>query len=234
MSKYTFTYYIKKIHPDWIDFFNSNKEEIDSILKKISDKKVYPKKKNIFKLFKYLSPNEIKCVILGQDPYINYEIHDNIELPQAEGLSFSVPKKHKKIPPSLKNIFKEIKSSYPEFKFNNGNLKKWVKKEKIFLLNSALSVLPGKSNSHAKYWESFTNKVIEYISDNNKNIVFILMGNNAKSKAGLINKQNHKILTSIHPSPLSANRGFFGCEIFKKTKLALQEFQQEPISWSLA
>ena len=96
---------------------------------KVLDKKnkIYPKKKKIFKIFKYLSPSDIKVVILGQDPYINFEVVDNKEVPQAEGLSFSVPKRHRKIPPSLKNIFKEIKNSYPDFKYENGNLKKWIK-----------------------------------------------------------------------------------------------------------
>jgi len=233
MKNYNFEYYIKHIHEDWKDFFLKNKETISDILDKISNKKIYPKKKHIFRLFKYLPPNDIKCVILGQDPYINYESIEGKEVPQAEGFSFSVPKNHKKIPPSLKNIFKEIKNSYPDFKYENGNLKKWVKKEKIFLLNSALTVLPGKSNSHSKYWESFTDNVIEYISENNKDIVFILMGNNAKSKSNLISTDKHTVLTSVHPSPLSASRGFFGCKIFEKTNNKLKDKNIKPISWSL-
>ena len=233
-SKYNFEYYINHIHEDWKDFFFKNKEIISDILDKISNKKIYPKKKHIFRLFKYLSPNDIKCVILGQDPYINYESIEGKEIPQAEGFSFSVPKEHKKIPPSLKNIFKEIKNSYPDFKYKNGNLKKWVKKEKIFLLNSALTVLPGKSNSHSRYWEYFTDNVIEYISENNKDIVFILMGNNAKSKSKLISTDKHTILDSVHPSPLSASRGFFGCRIFEKTNNKLKEKNIKPISWSLS
>ena len=234
MKNYNFDYYINHIHKDWEKFFLKNKDNISNILQKISDKKVYPKKKNIFRLFKYLPPNEIKCVILGQDPYINYESVEGKEVPQAEGFSFSVPKNHRKIPPSLKNIFKEIKNSYPDFKYKNGNLKRWVKKEKIFLLNSALTVLPGKSNSHSKYWESFTDNVIQYISENNKDIVFILMGNNAKSKNKLISTEKHTVLTSVHPSPLSASRGFFGCKIFEKTNNNLKDKDIKPISWSLS
>ena len=179
-------YFLTKIHPDWVPFFTDKKNELDNILEFVLSSKFYPKKKNIFKIFKYLGPNDIKVVLLGQDPYINFELVDDKKIPQAEGLSFSVPKSHRKIPPSLKNNFKEIKNSYPDFEYTNGNLKKWSKNEKIFLLNSALTVIPGKSNSHQKYWESFTDKVIEYISKNNKNIVFILMGNNAKSKYDLI------------------------------------------------
>ena len=227
---------LNNIHSDWNDFFEENSETLQNILDKVLDKKnkIYPKKKKIFKIFKYLSPSDIKVVILGQDPYINFEVVDDKEIPQAEGLSFSVPKRHRKIPPSLKNIFKEIKNSYPDFKYENGNLKKWVKREKIFLLNSALTVIQGKSNSHQKYWQEFTDKVIEYISDNNENIVFILMGNNAKSKYSLIDNKKHIVLTSVHPSPLSANRGFFGCDIFKKANQQLSKRNIEEINWSLS
>ena len=227
---------LNNIHSDWNEFFEENSETLQNILDKVLDKKnkIYPKKKKIFKIFKYLSPSDIKVVILGQDPYINFEVVDDKEVPQAEGLSFSVPKRHRKIPPSLKNIFKEIKNSYPDFKYENGNLKKWVKREKIFLLNSALTVIQGKSNSHQKYWQEFTDKVIEYISDSNENIVFILMGNNAKSKYSLIDSKKHIVLTSVHPSPLSANRGFFGCDIFKKANQQLSKRDIEEINWSLS
>ena len=226
---------LNNIHSDWNEFFEENSETLQNILNKVFDKKnkIYPKKKKIFRVFKYLSPSDIKVVILGQDPYINFEIVDDKEIPQAEGLSFSVPKSHRKIPPSLKNIFKEIKNSYPDFKYKNGNLKKWVKREKIFLLNSALTVIQGKSNSHQKYWQEFTDKVIEYISDRSENIVFILMGNNAKSKYSLIDSKKHIVLTSVHPSPLSANRGFFGCDIFKITNDKLSEKKIKPINWNL-
>jgi len=234
IKNYNFDYYINHIDKDWKELFIKNKDNISDILQKISDKKVYPKKKHIFRLFKYLSPKDIKCVILGQDPYINYELVEGKEIPQAEGFSFSVPKHHKKIPPSLKNIFKEIKNSYPDFKYKNGNLKKWVKKEKIFLLNSALTVLPGKSNSHSKLWQDFTDNVIEFISENNKDIIFILMGNNAKSKSKLICNKKHTILTSIHPSPLSASRGFFGCKIFENANKKLKDKNIKQISWNLA
>lgn len=233
MSKYDYYYFISKIDKDWKGFFNDNKVELENILKNTIQENIYPEKKNIFKIFKYLPPSEIKCVILGQDPYINHEIIKDKLIPQAEGLSFSVPKSHKKIPPSLKNIFKEIKNNYPDFEYKNGNLKKWVKKEKIFLLNSALTVIPGKSNSHQKFWESFTDKIIEYISENNSNIVFILMGNNAKAKQSLIDKEKHIVITSVHPSPLSANRGFFGSQIFKIANDKLIEKKISPINWSL-
>ena len=105
--------------------------------------------------------------------------------------------------------------------------------ERLIKLNSALTVIPGKSNSHQKYWEGFTDKIIKYISENNNNIVFILMGNNAKSKYSLIDSKKHIVLTSVHPSPLSANRGFFGCDIFKITNDKLSEKKIKPINWNL-
>lgn len=225
--------YNQFINYEWKEFFDKNKNELNIIFNKTLQSKVFPKKKNIFKVFEYLSPKEIKVVILGQDPYINSEIIEGKEVPQAQGLSFSVPKSHKTIPPSLKNIFKEIKNSYPDFKHKNGNLKKWVKREKIFLLNSALTVLPGKSNSHQKFWENFTDNVIKYISDSNENVVFILMGNNAKSKYSLIDTEKHIVLTSVHPSPLSASRGFFGCDIFKKANIELSKKGIDEINWNL-
>ena len=233
MDKNKVPYFLTKINKDWIPFFQLHQEKLQLILDKTLINNIYPKRKHIFRIFKYLSPKDIKAVILGQDPYINFETIDGKEIPQAEGLSFSVPKSHRKIPPSLKNIFKEIENSYPNFKYKNGNLKKWVKNEKIFLLNSALTVIPGKSNSHQKYWEEFTDLVIQYIADNNENIVFILMGNNAKLKYNLIKGKNHIILTSVHPSPLSANKGFFGCQIFEKANKSLEKRNILPINWSL-
>ena len=105
MSKYTFEYYIKKIDPEWIPLFDNNKDYLNSILDKLSTQKIYPHKKNIFKLFEYIKPTKIKCVIIGQDPYINCEIINNKEIPQAEGLSFSVPKSHKKNTTFFKKYF---------------------------------------------------------------------------------------------------------------------------------
>jgi uracil-DNA glycosylase len=133
------------------------------------------------------------------------------------GLSFSVPKNHRLIPPSLKNIFKEIKNSYPDYEIpKHGLLKKWAKREKILLLNSALSVQSGNSNSHALLWQDFTDKLINWFQKQNDKCIFLLMGNNAKSKANLIDSKKHKIFITIHPSPLSAHRGFFGCGVFKE------------------
>jgi uracil-DNA glycosylase len=169
---------------------------------------------------------------MGQDPYIGYEIINNIKIPQACGLSFSVPKSHKKIPPSLQNIFKEIKNCYPDYEIpKHGSLKRWVKKEKILLLNAALTVIEGKSNSHAELWTSFTDKLIKYISEKNNKTIFLLMGNFAIKKEYLIDTKKHKVFRTVHPSPLSANRGFFGCNIFKIINEYLIENNQEPINW---
>jgi uracil-DNA glycosylase len=224
---------ISKVHNGWLPFFEENKDQLDKILDNIEfNDQIFPKKENIFKALFYFPPEDVKLFIMGQDPYIGYEIIDNIKIPQACGLSFSVPKSHKKIPPSLKNIFKEIKNNYPDYEIpNHGSLKRWVEKEKILLLNAALTVIEGKSNSHANLWSDFTNKLIKFISDRNNKTIFLLMGNFAISKKNLIDEKKHKIFTTTHPSPLSANKGFFGCGIFKIINDYLIENNQDPIKW---
>jgi uracil-DNA glycosylase len=212
---YEYEIITKKIMPGWTPFFEENKELLQNILKKLNsfEYKIYPKPKDIFRALFYYDPKDIKLLILGQDPYIGEEN----ELPQAMGLSFSVPKNHRLIPPSLKNIFKEIKNCYPDYEIpKHGLLKKWAKREKILLLNSALSVQAGNSNSHALLWQDFTDKLINWFQKQNDKCIFLLMGNNAKSKANLIDSEKHKIFITIHPSPLSAHRGFFGCGVFKE------------------
>ena len=224
---------LSKIDVGWLPFFEENKEQLDNILNKIDfNNNIFPNKENIFKALFYFPPEDIKLFIMGQDPYIGYEIINDIKIPQACGLSFSVPKSHKKIPPSLQNIFKEIKNCYPDYEIpKHGSLKRWVKEEKILLLNSALTVIEGASNSHAKLWTDFTNKLIKFISDKNEKTIFLLMGNFAINKKNLINEEKHKIFTTVHPSPLSASRGFFGCNIFKNINDYLIENNKEPINW---
>ena len=224
---------ISKIHKGWLEFFEENKEQLDKILEKIEfNENIFPNKQNIFKSLFYFSPEEIKLFIMGQDPYINYEMINEVKVPQACGLSFSVPKSHKKIPPSLKNIFKEIKNCYPDYEIpKHGSLKRWVKKEKILLLNAALTVSEGKSNSHAILWSDFTNKLIKFISDKNEKTIFLLMGNFAINKKCLIDENKHKIFTTVHPSPLSASKGFFNCNVFKNINDYLVENNQETINW---
>jgi len=182
---------------------------------------VYPPEELIFKVFE-TDIDSIKIVLLGQDPYIKKG--------QAMGLSFSVPDSVP-VPPSLNNIFKEIKYEFPDrnYVFNKGgNLTKWYESG-IFLINSALTVIEGKSNSHQNIWTQFTDEVIRYIDLRRSNIVFLLLGSNAISKKKYISPdtKNH-IVTGVHPSPLSAYNGFFQSGIFVKT----EEKLGEKIDWS--
>jgi uracil-DNA glycosylase len=180
---------------------------------------VYPSQEQIFRIFE-INLNEIQIVLLGQDPYHGQN--------QAHGLSFSVPDKIK-IPPSLKNIYKELQSNFPErnYTFSSGNLEKWFQHEKIFLLNASLTVIDGKPGSHMKLWKNFTDNVIKYISENNKKCIFLLLGNFAKEKAQFIEDKT-RILSCPHPSPLA--RGFIGSEIFKK----VEEKLGKSIDWELS
>tara|TARA_B100001248_G_scaffold247505_1_gene219041 strand:- start:114 stop:848 length:735 start_codon:yes stop_codon:yes gene_type:complete len=217
-----------KIKKGWLKLVikESKEDYFRKIIKKINNDAIkfkdelfiFPFPNNVFRAFKYFEPDETKLVLLGQDPYIRYElIDDQFVLPQAVGLSFSVPKKMRLVPPSLQNIFKELKIEYPDFEIpNHGDISRWARKEKILLLNSALTVLEGNSGSHLKIWEKFTDKVIQFISDNCDNVVFLLLGNYSIKKSNLIDSKKHHIVTAVHPSPLSASRGFFNSNVFKK------------------
>lgn len=225
----------KNIKEEWLDFFESKRDMLVRALNNVyfnNHRVIFPFKKNIFRIFKYITPKEAKVVLIGQDPYIGSEIIDDVKIPQAEGFSFSVPKSHKKIPPSLKNMYKEIQNSYPEAEFKHGNLKRWVKEEKVFLLNSSLTVVEGISNSHQQYWRDFTDEVIKHISNVNDGTVFILMGSYAISKKKLIDTNKHAIVQCVHPSPLSAHRGFFGSKIFEKTNEELVKRNKKGIKWA--
>ena len=183
----------------------------------------YPQEKDIFAAFDFCSFDDLKVVVIGQDPYHGAN--------QANGLCFSV-KDDVKHPPSLINIFKEISSDinleYPQ----SGNLEKWAK-QGVLLLNATLTVRESEAGSHQKKgWETFTDAVIKQISESKENIVFLLWGGFAKKKVKLIDKNKHHILTSGHPSPLSANRGYwFGNEHFSKTNLILNELKMSTIKW---
>ena len=206
----------------------------DRIKKNQEQKKlIFPFPENVFETLKYCRRKDIKCLILGQDPYINYiEKKGNI-IPQAMGLSFSVPKEVK-IPPSLKNIYKELENTVKNFKTpKHGDLSRWVKEENIILLNAALTVIAKKSNTHAKIWAPFTDNFIKYISDKNENVVFILWGNFAKSKANLIDMKKHKIIAGVHPSPLSVRYGFFGGNYFNKANEYLVSKGKDEINWKI-
>ena len=174
----------------------------------------YPPGRQIFNAFNLTPLNNVKVVILGQDPYHGPG--------QAHGLSFSVPDSVKP-PPSLINIYKELQDDLKkEVNFNNGNLANWAK-QGVFLLNTTLTVERSKPLSHQKIgWDIFTNKVISVISNELENIVFILWGSFAQSKKEYIDSSKHLILTAPHPSPLSAHRGFFGSKPFSKTNAFLK------------
>lgn len=185
---------------------------------------IYPDMYNIFNALKYTAYKDVKAVILGQDPY-----H---EPNQAHGLCFSV-QKGVIPPPSLKNIYKEINSELGIAPPSHGELTKWAK-QGILLLNTVLTVRKGQANSHKnKGWETFTDNIIKKVNEKDSPVVFILWGANAKQKIPFITNPIHKILTSAHPSPLSAYNGFFGCGHFAKTNEFLKEIGKEPIDWSI-
>jgi uracil-DNA glycosylase len=224
---------LKDVKPEWNIMWEellNNSNIIDFLEKKYkkyetTNDKIFPNKENILEAFKYFDLKETKLVFLGQDPYINSQYENDIEIPQATGLAFSVPNNFR-MPPSLKNIHKELMLEYKNYEIpKNGNLIRWVKDENILLLNTALTVKKGLSNSHQKKWSSITDSVIKYISDNHKNVIFLLLGNNAKSKAKFIDINKHNIISGVHPSPLSAKRGFFNSNIFIKVNEYLKNTQ---------
>jgi uracil-DNA glycosylase len=215
----------------WKKFFKQNIKELNDILEQIDfedeENKVLPEFNFVFRAFQYHDIKDIKLVILGQDPYPSGDGKNYY----AEGLSFSVNPKITKLPASLKNIFTELKNCYPDFSYKNGSLEKWIKDEKILLINSALTVIEGKPNSHAKLWENLTDKIIAEL-DKNSNCLFLLLGNNAKNKSKFIT-YNDRIIYGVHPSPLSAHRGFFGSKIFLLVNQKLKESGMEEINWNL-
>lgn len=185
---------------------------------------IYPNMYNIFNALQFTPYKDVKVVIIGQDPYHGPN--------QAHGLSFSV-NPGIKTPPSLLNIYKELHSDLGCYIPNNGYLKKWAD-QGVLLINAVLTVRAGNANSHKnKGWENFTTKVIEILNEKKTPIVFILWGNNAISKESLITNPNHLIIKSVHPSPLSASRGFFGSKPFSKTNDFLVSNNQTPIDWQI-
>lgn len=188
------------------------------------DNVIYPDMYDIFNSLHYTDYNDVKVVILGQDPYHGPN--------QAHGLSFSV-KPGVTTPPSLRNIFKELNTDLGCYIPNNGYLKKWAD-EGVLLLNTVLTVQSGNANSHkSKGWTIFTDKIISALNERKDPIVFILWGNNAISKKILITNKDHFILQSVHPSPLSATRGFIGSKPFSKTNNFLISRDKEPIDWQI-
>ena len=206
---------MNNIHSSWKPLFDDYEFNLESLYK---NDIVYPPINDIFKVFS-IDVKDIKVLLLGQDPYHGHN--------QAHGLSFSVPNDIP-IPPSLKNIFKELIIEFPErnYVFTSGNLDRWFYSEKIFLLNASLTVVKNKPGSHMNIWNEFTDDVIKYINIYNKNCVYLLLGNFAKSKNKFIDNKN-KIIEGVHPSPLSAHNGFFNSGIFKQ----VEEKLGCPINW---
>jgi uracil-DNA glycosylase len=185
---------------------------------------IYPDMYDIFNALKNTAYSDVKAVILGQDPY-----H---EPRQAHGLCFSVQKGVSK-PPSLVNIFKELESDLGIKPPDHGDLTDWAK-QGVLLLNTVLTVRRAAANSHkGRGWENFTDSVIKYLNDRDKPMVFILWGANAKAKATILTNPKHKIITGVHPSPLSAHNGFWGGRYFSKTNDFLVQNGETPINWEI-
>jgi uracil-DNA glycosylase len=215
---------------DWQDLLGPEMEK-DYYLKlrkflidEYNTQTIYPEKEDIFTALKYTSYKDTKVVILGQDPYHGPN--------QAYGLAFSVSP-GVRIPPSLRNMYKELKDDLGYEIPNNGCLTKWAK-EGVLLLNTSFTVRGGEANSHRKIgWEIFTDKIISLLNEREDPIVFILWGNNAIKKEALITNPKHYIIKSVHPSPLSASRGFFGSKPFSKTNKFLESIDKSPIDWEI-
>ncbi len=214
---------------DWSELLATEREmdyfeSLYSFLYNNQSKEIFPSKENWYKAFEYSSFVNTKVIILGQDPYHGIN--------QAEGLSFSVPE-GVPIPPSLRNIYMELNSDVGIIVPNHGHLSHWAK-QGVLLLNSVLTVEKNSPASHANQgWETFTDNVIKLLNEKKHNLVFLLWGAYAGKKAELINSERHLVLKAPHPSPFSANKGFFGCKHFSKTNQYLLSSNQTPIEWEI-
>ena len=219
-----------QINPTWkealanefeSDYFSKLK---DFLVSEKAKHLIFPPGKQIFTAFDLTPFPAVKVVLLGQDPYHN--------VGQAHGLCFSVPNSVAH-PKSLINIFQELRNDLGIAVPKSGNLEKWAQ-QGVLLLNATLTVRAHEAGSHqGKGWETFTDAVIKTLSEKRNGIVFLLWGNYAQAKEALIDKSKHFVLKTVHPSPLSASRGFFGCKHFSKTNEILQQNGEEPIDWSL-
>lgn len=218
-----------KIDPSWREHIGGEfeqpyfKELTDFVKQEYKDEVVYPAPKYIFRAFELAPFDKVTVVILGQDPYINPG--------QAIGLSFAVDD-GVTLPPSLRNIYKEIESDLgTPLVHTSGNLERWAE-QGVLLLNATLTVRAGLSNSHqGKGWEHFTDAAIQALSKDREHLVFILWGNYARSKAALIDRSKHCVIESPHPSPFSADKGFFGSKPFSRANAYLERHGEKPIDW---
>ena len=186
-------------------------------------KVIFPPAKDVFNAFRFTEFDDVKVVILGQDPYHGPN--------QAHGLCFSVLP-GVKTPPSLVNMYKELSQEIDGFQIpNHGYLKSWAD-QGVLLLNTVLTVEQGKAHSHAKTgWETFTDRVIDALNQHRQGVIFLLWGSHAQKKGQMIDRSKHHVLMAPHPSPLSAHRGFLGCKHFSQTNQILKQLGQMPIDW---
>lgn len=208
------------------EFKKDSMQKLMSFLEKESSqgKAIYPSDEDYFAALKLTPLDKVKVVIVGQDPYHGPG--------QAHGLCFSV-KDGVRFPPSLLNIFKELKNDMGIEIPKSGSLKKWAE-QGVLLLNAVLTVEDGKANAHqGKGWEQFTDRIIHIVNEEKENVVFILWGAYAQKKAAFVDRKKHFVIESVHPSPLSAHRGFFGTKPFSKTNDYLKSKGIKPVDWSL-
>jgi uracil-DNA glycosylase len=216
----------------WEKVFENSKYEIKDVSDILEEDKkkgrIVPDRVNTFRVFHLVPLNNVKVVIMAQDPYFNLLPNGK---PQAVGMSFSVPKEAQ-IPPSLRNIFKELKSTISDFKIpSHGSLEKWCL-QGVFLLNACLTVRVGEPNCHGEIWSGFIKKVINAILDANTGVIFVLWGKESQKLEKII-RSRATILKGAHPSPLSAYRGFFGCNHFSQINDFLISKGKDPIDWNL-
>lgn len=222
---------MRMIENDWLELVQGEFEkpyyqQLNKFVKKeYGSTTVYPPMDDIFNAFHFTPLSKVKILLLGQDPYHNEK--------QAHGLSFSVLQQQKKIPPSLKNIYKELQEDCGCYIPTTGYLKQWAD-QGVLLLNSVLTVRAHHGNSHqGKGWEIFTDAIIQALNKQDRPIVYMLWGKPAQLKAGILNNPRHLILKAPHPSPLSSYRGFFGCKHFSKANAFLVENGETPIDWQI-
>ena len=220
-----------KIHPSWLDKLEPefNQPYMKALFEfldheRAQAKTIYPAEENVFSALALTALQSVRVVILGQDPYHGCG--------QAHGLSFSVPP-GEKVPPSLKNIYKELNDDVGFTIPTHGNLTSWAN-QGVLLLNSVLTVREGEAGSHqGKGWEQFTDKIIQVVNELSHNVVFLLWGAYAQKKAAEVDGRRHLVLHSAHPSPLSAYRGFLGCAHFSQTNRYLEDAGLTPIDWQV-
>ena len=217
---------------NWQDTLSEEKQQpyFQDLIRKVNQERVagkviYPPNAEVFQAFVTTPLADIKVVILGQDPYHGPE--------QAHGLAFSV-RPGVKIPPSLRNMYKELSTDIPGFEIpTHGNLNAWAE-QGVLLLNTVLTVEAGQAHSHAKWgWEPFTDKVVDVINQHRQNVVFLLWGSHAQKKGAFIDRNRHFVLTAPHPSPLSAYRGFLGCKHFSQANTYLQAHGVAAVDWQV-